>query len=108
MVAGNLAGIPVVRQRQSHFESRGNFLRTRHGDKHRMEVGTVAMLGVTGPERVAPAPARSGLVITHGGEGVIVKVAAFFNLRNARFYLRSRQFSRIVCVSYRISGIMLL
>ncbi len=57
-----------------------------------MEVSAVPMLGVARPKRVAPAPAGAGLVIFHGGKGVIVKRAAFIQIRHARLYLRSGQF----------------
>src|SRR4029077_1758932 len=80
MVAGNLARILAFRQRQSPFKARGNLLRTRHRDKNGMEVRAVAVLGVTGPERVPRSPASASLVISHGGEGVIIEGAAFIQV----------------------------
>jgi len=41
-----------------------------------MEVGAVTLLGIAGVENVAMSPARSRLVIAHGGEDVVVDGAS--------------------------------
>ena len=63
VVAGDLGGMFVGRQRESDLEARGNALRPRHRDEQGMEVGAVAFLGVAGVEHVAVSPARAGLVV---------------------------------------------
>src|SRR5579864_6724452 len=71
MVAGDFGRMLVGRQREPDLKPRGNSLRSRHGNKKGMEVGTVALLGVAGVEHVAVSPACAGLVVFHGGEDVV-------------------------------------
>src|SRR5207245_11779181 len=63
VIAGNFGGLLVRKQRKPDFKSRRDTLRPRHGDKERMEVGTIAPLRIASPNHVPVPPVRAGLVI---------------------------------------------
>ena len=62
----------VFGQRKADVEAGWNSVRPQHPDERRMEVCTVAVLGVTGPHRVSASPACPGFVVSHIREEVII------------------------------------
>ena len=94
VVSSDLGGVLVGRQRESDLEAGRDALGSSHGNEQGMEVSAVAFLRVAGIEHVAATPARSGLVVAHGGEDVVVNGAGF--VERLRFVLGDfgRQISR--------------
>src|SRR5580704_14503358 len=72
VVTGDLSLVFVLRQRKTDVEAGGNPVRTQHADKWRVEISTVAVLGIAGPHRIPASPSRAGLVVTHIREEIIV------------------------------------
>src|SRR5205085_12360987 len=90
----NLRRILAFRQWEPNFEPDRNVLRAGHGNEDRVKIGAIAALRITGPESIALAPSSATLVITHGGEGVVIERAGFFHFRHFRLYLLRRNLGR--------------
>jgi hypothetical protein len=73
VVASDVAFGFAFRQRETHFEARGNAGRAHHADEQRMEVRAVAALGGASPDGVAAAPAIAGFVVAHVGDDVLLR-----------------------------------
>src|SRR5579863_9669400 len=79
VITRDLRGVFIGWERESDFEARGNSLGARHGDKQRMKIGAVTLLGITGVENVSMSPASSSLVVAQSCENVVVDGASFLD-----------------------------
>src|SRR5436305_3969270 len=75
----------VVRKRKANLESRGDFLRARHGDKQGVEVRAVAALNAACVKCVTVSPAGAALVVAHVCQDVLVNSTTLFII--AAFHL---------------------
>src|SRR5947208_10602310 len=65
----------ILGQRETDLKSRGNAGRAHHTDQQRVKIGAVAALGGASPDGIPVTPARAGLVVTQGGDDVVVNGA---------------------------------
>src|SRR5437773_12564738 len=65
----------ILGQRETDLKSRGNAGRAHHADQQRVKIGAVAALGGASPDGIPVTPARAGLVVTQGGDDVVVNGA---------------------------------
>src|SRR5690348_8325139 len=72
VIPGDISLVLVFGQWKADVEAGWNPVSPQHADERRMEVCTVAVLGVTGPHRVPASPACARLVVAHSREQVII------------------------------------
>src|ERR1700756_510383 len=62
----------ILGQRETNLEPRRNAGRTHHADQQRVKIGAVAAFGSASPDSIPITPACAGLVVTQGGDDVVV------------------------------------